>query len=436
MSERSGGMKEQAVREVSAGYWIEARAVSAEDVPPGYKRTEVGVIPEDWQAERLGLHASFRTGPFGSSLHQSDYKKNGTPVINPMHIVDGTLRPSSEMSVDNVICKRLSEFRFRPGEIVIGRRGEIGRCAVIKDIHTGWLCGTGSMIIRPIDVVPEYLQRVLSSRKAIESIENSSVGSTMINLNQGSLSSLVIPLPSNPEQHAIATALSDVDELIASLDRLIAKKHAIKQAAMQQLLTGQTRLPGFTGEWQTRRLEDVAEIVMGQSPSSFYYNIYGHGLPLIQGNADVHERKTIKRIFTSQITKRGLRGDVLMSVRAPVGEISRTAFDVCLGRGVCAIRFPNNFMYHFLIHLEPSWARYSSGSTFDSINSNDVGNMEITLPTCPNEQTAIATVLSDMDSEIEALEHRREKTRQIKQGMMQQLLTGRVRLVAPEEAAA
>lgn len=118
-----------------------------------------------------------------------------------------------------------------------------------------------------------------------------------------------------------------------------------------------------------------------------------------------------------------------MSVRAPVGEIARAVFDVCLGRGVCAIRYPNDFLYHALIAKESTWAKHSKGSTFDSVNSTDVKAFEIELPTDREEQTAIAAILSDMDAELFALEAKLVKARQVKQGMMQELLTGRIRLV-------
>jgi len=118
-----------------------------------------------------------------------------------------------------------------------------------------------------------------------------------------------------------------------------------------------------------------------------------------------------------------------MSVRAPVGEVSRATFDVCLGRGVCAIRYPNDFLYHYLILLEPNWAKHSKGSTFDSVNSADVNAVEIRVPIDATEQTAIAAVLSDMDAELATLEARRDKTRALKQAMMQELLTGKTRLV-------
>jgi len=240
----------------------------------------------------------------------------------------------------------------------------------------------------------------------------------------------VVPLPpTKAERDAIAWVLSDADALIESCEQLLAKKRQLKQGAMQELLTGKKRLPGFSGEWEVKRLGEIAEIVMGQSPRSLNYNAKELGLPLIQGNADIANRKTIRRIFTTESTKRGNRGDVLMSVRAPAGEISRAMFDVCLGRGVCAIRYTNDFMYHYLISQEPSWAKLSKGSTFDSVNSADVKALDVRLPTDTHEQTAIAAILSDMDAETAALEARLAKARSLKQGMMQQLLTGRIRLV-------
>ena len=209
------------------------------NIPSGYKQTDVGVIPEEWNARKLGDLASFRTGPFGSALHKSDYTNDGVPVINPMHINDGQIAPSRSMTVTESAATGLSEFRLKPNEVINGRRGDMGRCAVVQPEHIGWLCGTGSMIVRPsLGVDAEFLQRILSSPSVIAAIEETSVGSTMINLNQATLSGLVIQAPPLPEQRAIATALSDVDALIAAQDKLIAKKRDIKQAAMQQLLTG------------------------------------------------------------------------------------------------------------------------------------------------------------------------------------------------------
>ena len=214
--------------------------INSSQVPEGYKQTEVGVIPEDWEISTLGKHASFKTGPFGSLLHKSDYVEGGIPAINPMQINDGQIEPTSSMSVTEEAAKTLSNFRLYAGDIVIARRGEMGRCAYVNPEQEGWLCGSGSMIVRVSNEVDaRFIQRVLSSPRAINAIENASVGSTMINLNQSSLSNLLISLPSDKrEQNEIATTLSDIDALIAKLDKLIAKKRHLKTATMQQLLTG------------------------------------------------------------------------------------------------------------------------------------------------------------------------------------------------------
>lgn len=198
---------------------------------------------------------------------------------------------------------------------------------------------------------------------------------------------------------------------------------------MQELLTGKKRLPGFSGKWEVKKLGKISDIIMGQSPKSEFYNSKGIGLPLIQGNADIKNRKTIVRIFTSSLTKKGKTGDIVMSVRAPVGEISKATFDCCLGRGVCAISYKNDFLYHYLIYFENFWIKLSKGSTFDSINSKEINELELSIPKMESEQTAIAAILSDMDSEIESLEKKLSKYRLIKHGMMQELLTGKTRLV-------
>jgi len=352
------------------------------ELKPSYKQTEVGVIPEDWEIKKLGALARFRTGPFGSTLHKEDYTNNGIPIVNPMHIVDGNIVATLEMTITAQCASELADFSLWEGDIVIGRRGEMGRCAVVNAVQNGWLCGTGSMIIRTNSLASaDFLQLVLSSPPIVAAIENASVGSTMINLNQSVLAGLKVALPgSKEEQETISSSINAAGAQVEVLQALITKKQQIKQAAMQELLTGKRRLPGFEGEWVVKRLGDIAEITMGQSPSSTNYNTHGRGMPLIQGNADIKNRETVERVFTTQITKRGFKGDILMSVHAPVGEVSRATIDVCLGRGVCAIRFPNNFLYHYLIFLEPTWVKHSKGSTFDSINTADLKAIDIHLP--------------------------------------------------------
>lgn len=361
------------------------------------------------------------------------WTSHGVVVLRNQNIRNGRLDLTDASYTDEAnFTKRTQRAMPAYGDLVITREAPMGEVCIIP---VGLRCCLGQrmVLLRPDSQVVEsrYLLYAIQSSVVQDAIRiQGGTGSTVSNLRIPVLSALEIPLPPTlAEQQAIAGALSDADALIEALEQLIAKKRQVKQGAMQELLTGKRRLPGFSGEWEVKRLGDIAEIVMGQSPSSAYYNTKGEGLPLIQGNADISNRETIKRVFTTEITKRGRHGDILMSVRAPVGEIARATFDICLGRGVCAIRHPNDFLYHTMIAKEPTWAKLSKGSTFDAVNSTDVKAFEIGLPVDEKEQTAIAAVLSDMDAEIAALEARLAKTRLLKQGMMQELLTGRIRLL-------
>lgn len=252
----------------------------------------------------------------------------------------------------------------------------------------------------------------------------------MLNLNTSILSQVPFVQPELlTEQSRIATALSDIDELIATTKKLIEKKRHIKEGTMQELLSGEKRLSGFTEKWVETTLGDICQITMGQSPASEYYNTKGDGLPLIQGNADLDNRKSIIRFYSSRYSKCCDAGDIIMSVRAPVGSIGRAQYKSCLGRGVCALKYENDFLYYYLIFIENTWSTLSTGSIFESVNSKDLSETIISIPHTIKEQIAIAEILSDMDDEISMLKSRLAKYQSLKQGMMQQLLTGKIRLI-------
>ena len=402
---------------------------NARDVPPGHTRTEVGVIPDGWSTRSLGEIGNCLNG---LTYAPSNVRPDGLLVLRASNIGDGGLQFGEDVFVDVDVPERLL---VRPDDLLIcvrnGSRRLIGKCTLLDSRAEGMTFGAFMSVFRSDDnrFIAYCFQSHIVKRQIFQHL-----GATINQITKKSLNSFEVPFPPRPERHAVAEALSDVGALMDALEWLIAKKRDLKQAAMQQLLTGQTRLPGFDGKWEVKRLGDVAEIVMGQSPSSAYYNMRGDGLPLIQGNADVSNRNTVPRVFTTEITSRARAGDILLSVRAPVGEVSRTTFEACLGRGVCAIRFSNDFLYHYLVFLEPTWAKHSKGSTFDSVNSNDIKAVEIDFPMDVDEQAAIASMLSDMDAELAALETRRNKTGDLKQAMMQELLTGKTRLVQGEVA--
>ena len=279
-----------------------------------------------------------------------------------------------------------------------------------------------------------YLQYIPAFRSALTRMAS---GISVYAISRKQLADIVLALPSPSEQVAIVAVLSDVDGLIESLEVLIAKKRAVKTATMQQLLTGRTRLAGFSGSWSEKTLGSLAVVVMGQSPSSMSYNSHGKGLPLIQGNADIENRRTIDRVWTTQASKVCSFGDLLLTVRAPVGYVAVASRTACLGRGVCGLKpcCDSAFLFYALLHAENCWQSFEQGSTFTAANSEQIRQFRLRVPDERTEQGAIAAVLSDIDAEIVALERRLAKVRALEQGAMQQLLTGRIRLPASDAPA-
>jgi len=401
-------------------------------IPEGYKQTEIGVIPEGWSVVELGDAVFFLDGQRRPIKSGDRAKIKGQyPYYGASGIVD-----------------YVNDYIFDGEFILLGEDGEniLSRSLPLAFKVKGrvWVNNHAHVLQPREEFNIDFLTNFLESLDY--SLLNS--GTAQPKLNKKSCFGIKVLKPNIKEQTAIANALSDVDGLLGGLEKLIAKKQAIKTATMQQLLTGKTRLPQFAHhpdgtkkaqkqtelgpipeDWEAVQLGTITKINMGQSPSSQFYNNKGVGLPLVQGNADISNRETIIRNYTSQITKTANKGDLILSVRAPVGEVAKATFDCCIGRGVCAINYENNYIYQWLISFESEWDKFSKGSTFDSINSDELRVIQLAIPQEKEEQTAIAQILSDMDSEIQTLQTRLTKTQQIKQGMMQQLLTGKVRLV-------
>jgi len=406
------------------------------ELKPGYKQTDIGVVPEDWEARQL--QKTCRSIYRGASPRPIDSPRwfDVRSTIGWVRIADVTqarrylTHTTQYLSGEGVIRSRL----LPSGSLIMSICATVGRpieTQLDACIHDGFV-----VFERPL-VDQSYLYYMLCDLEPRWS-KKGQTGSQM-NLNTELIKITFVPIPTTEdEQRAIAAALTDVDALLDGLDRLIAKKRDLKQAAMQQLLTGRTRLPGFGEEWDVKRLDQLAGIVMGQSPDSGYYNRVGDGVPLIQGNDDIVDRRSIARVWTSKVSKRGLAGDVLLTVRAPVGEVSIASEDCCLGRGVCSLRASGDqsFLFHAMVFAEAVWRALEQGSTFTAANSAQVAAFSLRVPLSQAEQAAIAEVLSGMDAEIDTLEARRDKTRLLKQAMMQELLTGRTRLVDTQGATA
>ena len=259
-------------------------------------------------------------------------------------------------------------------------------------------------------------------------------------LGKKAFDNLELKIPTITEQQKIVKILSTWDKAISTTERLIENSTQQQKALMQQLLTGKKRLlddegKRFEDEWEEVKLSEVAHITMGSSPKSEAYNHVGEGLPLLQGNADIKNRKSVPRIYTSQITKECHVDDILFSVRAPVGTVAISNHHACIGRGIASIKAKKNhsqeFLYQWLLAFELNWERYSQGSTFEAVNSNDIKSLNLSVPNY-KEQQKIATVLTNADQEIELLEQQLADLQQEKKALMQQLLTGKKRVVVDE----
>jgi type I restriction enzyme, S subunit len=382
---------------------------------------------------------SIKTGPFGTKLSASEYTLDGAPVISVGEIGDGRLRVSEETRrVPPDVSRRMPEYVLRPGDIVFGRKGAVDRSAIVRASESGYFLGSDGIRLRlGSGVAPEYIAHWMQSSVARDWLVRHSVGTTMLTLTPPVLETLPIRLPELDEQIRVADALSDADALISSIQDSLVKKRDIKLGMMQELLTGRTRLPSFSGDWHVRTIGDVATVVMGQSPSGRSYNTTGLGVPLIQGNADIRNRRTFDRVWTTEPTKRVRVNDVVLTVRAPVGYTGIAMSDACLGRGVCGISAGKStpFLFHALVAAEPTWALHEQGSTFTAVNSAQLRAFEISWPDEAGERAAIAQVLTDAGAEIDLVERRLSVARDTKRGMMQELLTGRTRLLSQEVVA-
>lgn len=403
------------------------------ELRPGYKQTEVGLIPKDWDAVALeSLTPPERKygivdGPFGSNLKSIHYRKSGVPIVTSGYVTDGRFYADKYDYVDR--SKFIEEKRsaVNPGDIVMAKIGErCGASAILPHSHAiGILSGNALKItVDEKRYSTEYVWQVLWNDHQAGRLKILRTVGAQPALSITNLKRYKIPVArTRREQRVIATALGDVDVLLDGLDRLIAKKRALKQAAMQQLLTGQTRLPGFRGEWEVKRLGDAVKVQKGQLITA--KNIAPGLVPVVAGGKEpAYYHSTANRAGkTITISASGANAGFVNLFSEPI--FASDCSTISEGAGYSII-----FVY-FLMCFHQTWIyQAQTGGAQPHVHPSDLAQLECAFPHYP-EQTAIATVLSEMDAEIAALEARRAKTRDLKQAMMQELLTGRTRLVKP-----
>jgi type I restriction enzyme S subunit len=410
------------------------------EVKPGYKQTEVGVIPKEWHVCRLdslgeGQTPPIKAGPFGSSLTKATYVPTGYKVYGQEQVIHGD-HFYGDYFITQKKYRELESCAVRPGDVLLSLVGTVGRLLVLPENSPAGIINP-RLIRFSFDktrVSSTFFQFLFQSGHVQRSLERQMQGGTMGVLNAGALRPFCIPLPPLPEQRAIAAALGDVDALLDGLTRLIAKKRDLKHAAMQQLFTGQTRLPGFHGEWEAANLGEIAmirnaKVVASMTPAGTQcveLEFIGQGTGRLLGSSSAAGPST-KYSFKA--------GDVLFGrLRPYLKKYWLATFD-----GVCSTeiwplvarddRLLGTFLYLLVQTNEfADAAGVSYGTHMPRSDWSVLAKLTVMLPSS-EEQSAIAAVLSDMDTELSALEARRDKTRALKQAMMQELLTGRTRLV-------
>jgi len=393
----------------------------------------VGVIPEDWEVKLFNEFASINGRVGWKGYTKRDLRQSGPYAIGAKHIDKSNRLDLSEPThLTREKYLESPEIMVYIDDILIVQRGSIGKVVLIdKEIGEATI-NPSMVILRLWENLPSYVFYYLISfdgqRQTV--FDTSSTGVPMITQKQ--IANFKIPLPpTKAEQTAIATALNDADALIQKLEQLIAKKRLIKTGAMQELLKPKEG-------WEVKKLGEVADIVGGGTPSTFNSSFW---------NGDINwftpsEIGDSKYSFESsrKITNEGLKnssarllpvGTILLTSRASIGDASILMIESCTNQGFQSLvvkeENSNEFLYYLILTLKQVILQNASGSTFLEISPTKLKSIEIIIPKSV-EQTRIAQILSDMDNEIAALEKQLEKYKMIKQGMMQVLLTGKIRL--------
>lgn len=274
----------------------------------------------------------------------------------------------------------------------------------------------------------DFLATLLRSPKIFNELTSLSSGGTAKGISQKSLSNLKISLPASlDEQSAIGSLFRTLDDLLASYKDNLANYQSLKATMLSKMFpkAGQTvpeiRLDGFEGEWEAKILSRVTNITMGQSPKSENYTDNPNDYILVQGNADIRNKKVVPRLWTTEVTKMAEIDDIILTVRAPVGDIGKTDYNVVIGRGVAAIK-GNDFIFYTLEKMKMTgfWNRFSTGSTFESISSNDIKEAIIQIPTL-KEQQAIGSYFSNLDKLINSYQEKITQLDTLKKKLLQDM---------------
>lgn len=425
--------------------------LSMVEMKSGYKMTEVGVIPEDWEVCELKNHLVLLT----------DYDANGSFADMASNVVTTTgngyawyvratdLEQQSSLSevkyVDEKSYRFLRKSTLYGGEVLLAKRGEIGKVYYFLMKTKRATLAPNLYLLKLKDTINSYFLFSLFKSTFGQNLLKSINASTSLGaIYKDDVKGLNILIPPFEEQASIATALSDVDSLISALTKKIEKKKAIKQGLMQQLLTGKKRLPGFCGDWMTYSIEELFELGNGYTPSMAITSFWFNGTIPWFRMEDIRLHGRILKDSIQHITLKAVKGgrlfpkdSIILSTTATIGEhawlnvdsLANQQFTFLMRKRSCCDTISVKYFFYYC-YILGDWCRANiNEGGLMAVNMEDLRKYNFAIPPTISEQTAIANILSDCDSEIAALKEKRDKYKEIKQGMMQQLLTGKIRLI-------
>lgn len=408
-----------------------------------FKNTEIGKIPEEWKMYSIGKDCSVKARIGWQGLTTSEYLQTGHyGLITSTDLIEGKVNWDTCVFVSEERYKQDTNIIVKNGDVLVSKDGTIGKVAVVSNLQYPTTLNSGVFVIRTKNekITQEGLGLVFISPYFKDFIKRLTAGSTIVHLYQKDIVNFTFPIPTLPEQHRIASALTSIDNLISSLGKLTEKKNNIKQGTMQQLLTGKTRLKGFTKPWVYRKISEIATTSSGGTPSrsipSYYYgDIKWFTTTELKDNYLYDSVEHITReALSNSSAKMFSANTILMAMYgATIGKLGILKEPSATNQACCAIKcndIDEIFLFYILLYNRKSIIEKGCGAGQPNISQTIVNELSFLVPPCKKEQQAIANILSKMDNDITALEAKRAKYEAIKQGMMQQLLTGKIRLIS------
>ena len=377
---------------------------------------------DDWELRKL---TNITSSYSGLTYSPTDIQDTGTFVLRSSNVKNDQLIDADNVYVNPDI---VNSINVKVGDVIIvvrnGSRALIGKHAIVNEEMPDTVIGAFMSAFRGEN--GNYINALLSTDNFQKEVHKS-LGATINQITGKDFSMMIFPTPKFGEQQKIGAFFKQLDYTIALHQRKLDLLKEQKKGYLQKMFpkngakVPELRFAGFVDDWEERKLGDEVRIVMGQSPNSENYTDDPNDYILVQGNADMKNGRVFPRVWTTQVTKQAEKDDLILSVRAPVGDIGKTAYDVVIGRGVAAIK-GNEFIFQNLGKMKSDgyWTRYSTGSTFESINSTDIKEAIISVPTI-EEQNKIGSFFKQLDNTIALHQLKLDLLKEQKKGFLQKM---------------